>query len=128
MGKIVPSLLRSSRCTPTASAAFSTSTRLPIAQPNPRLNFDDPSLEALLQDVDITMHARSRREKTPMHELEILSSRNVEAEALHEDYDQVTHGNLPRKSPAALFGSQLMGSVVLPLQMQGQIQHLISGG
>lgn len=109
-----------------ATFAFSSSSRLATAQPNPKLNLD-PSLQTLLQDVDMALHSRSKRQKKPPLELEIIPSQYGEAEAIPEDYDQEGHEDLPRKSPAALFGSQRIGAVVLPLELQDTIQCLIYG-
>jgi hypothetical protein len=95
-------------------------------QPNPRLDLD-PSLQTLLQDVDIALQSHPKKERKSVHELEIISLQNVEAVTQHEQYGLETDENLPRKSPAALFGSQRTGSVVLPLELQDQIQCLISG-
>lgn len=107
------------------AAAFGSLSRLAAAQPNPRLNNLD--LETLLQDVDIALHNHSRTHRKTPQELEVIPLQSGEAEIIPDSYDREFHENLPRKSPAALFGSQQLGAVVLPLELQDTIQRLISG-
>jgi hypothetical protein len=97
----------------------------PIQEPKPSLNLD-PSLQTLLQDVDMALHSYTKTERKTPNELEVLSQEGG-AETSSENFDQDTSVNLPRKSPAAQFGSQGVGSVVLPLELQDTIHRLISG-
>lgn len=110
---------------PCAVLLFNSFSNSATAQPNPRLNLD-PNLQTLLQDVDMALHSYAKKRKQPLHELEVIPSESGEALAIPEDYDQKSD-DLPRKSPAALFGSQRLGAVVLPLELQDAIQRLISG-
>ncbi len=120
--RVLPLYTRNNACTSLALNWFSSSAK---AQPNPRLDLD-PGLQTLLQDVDMALHSHTKKRKPLLHELEIIPSEREEALVIPEDYDQKA-GDLPRKSPAALFGSQQIGAVVLPLELQDTIQRLISG-
>ncbi|KAJ4485621.1 mitochondrial small ribosomal subunit Rsm22-domain-containing protein, partial [Lentinula aciculospora] len=96
-------------------------------QVNPSLNLD-PSLKALLKDVDISL----TRHKTsvPSHrELDIIPSEPFEESpiAIWDVGISVSEEeSLDRKSPAAIFGSQGIGAVILPLELQNSINLLIS--
>lgn len=103
--------------------------------PNTPLELD-PAFQALLRDVEISL-----RNKIPDG---VLSAGHVprELEALPQDpeteLDYLTSAELDvgdeavghkegRKSPAAAFGSQRIGAVVLPLELQSSIQRMIAG-
>lgn len=120
--RVPPLFVGNKACTILSSNSYSTSAP---AQPNPRLDLD-PTLQTLLQDVDLSLHSYAKKHKQPLHELEVVPSEAGEALATPEDYDRKSD-DLPRKSPAALFGSQRFGAVVLPLELQDAIQRLISG-
>ena len=103
----------------------------------PPLNLD-PSLQTLLKDVDISLkHAKV--ESTPpiaMRELEVLDDvLAAQHEVSMDDWSPLDPFEIKveleqseeRKSPAALFGSQRIGMVVLPLELQSAISHLIAG-
>ncbi|KAJ3571566.1 hypothetical protein NP233_g3678 [Leucocoprinus birnbaumii] len=124
--QILPLYARCNGRLPATVAAFSSSTRLASPQPNPRINLD-PSLQTLLQDVDMALHNHARKDKKHIHHLEVISSTESGTEEIDfETDDNETHDSAPRKSPAALFGSQRIGAVTLPLELQQTIQHLIS--
>ncbi|KAF9075038.1 mitochondrial small ribosomal subunit Rsm22-domain-containing protein [Rhodocollybia butyracea] len=105
--------------------ALSSSTAA-LGKVNPSLNLD-PSLQALLKDVDISL----TRHKTsfPSHrELDIIPPEmDLNSEITVQDpEDSFQEDSLERKSPAAVFGSKGIGAVVLPLEMQNSINLLIS--
>ncbi|TFK77519.1 Rsm22-domain-containing protein [Pluteus cervinus] len=87
-------------------------------QPNPPLHLD-PSLRALLQDVDISL-GNYNPKGTKLHQLEVVSNLQS-SDVVDEDVESVR-----RKSPAALFGSQGIGAVILPDQLQASINLIIS--
>ena len=63
-----------------------------------------------------------------MKELEILSSTDSdEAAVLMLDEEDEYERSGERKSPAAFYGSQQIGQVILPNQLQNTINVLISG-
>lgn len=90
------------------------------SHPNPPLDLD-PSLQALLKDVDISLSQNKSRPPVPRREL---------AEDLPETVTSLVEElqeHAQRKSPAAQFGSQQIGAVVLPPQLQTSINLLIFG-
>ena len=102
--------------------------------PNAPLELD-PAFQALLRDVEISLRNKNSRETPTSHvprELELfphdphatvdyLTSAELDAQ---DDNDGRREG---RKSPAAAFGSQRIGAVVLPLELQSTISRMISG-
>lgn len=96
----------------------------------------DPSYRALLDDINMAVSRNKSRltdpgRAAPPRELEVfpndptisqdrLSSEELDAQ--EDDLDRKEH----RKSPAALFGSQRIGAVTLPLELQNSISRLIS--
>jgi hypothetical protein len=106
--------------------ALSSSTAA-LGKINPSLNLD-PSLQALLKDVDISL-TRHKTSFSPHRELDIIPPEiDLNSEiAVQDPEDSVLEDSLERKSPAALFGSKGIGAVVLPLEMQNSINLLISG-
>lgn len=89
---------------------------------NPSLDLD-PSLQALLKDVDISL--TRHKVSVPSHrELDIIPSQSIEES--REVEISVQEDSLERKSPAAIFGSQRFGSIILPLELQNSINLLIS--
>lgn len=97
------------------------------AQPNPPLDLD-PSFQALLRDVDISLERHNPKGAAPpsRRELEALPVEGTEDSLLlpndapHDEYSF-------RKSPAAHFGSQRIGAVILPLELQASITSIIAG-
>jgi hypothetical protein len=116
-------------------AAFNSSA--PNSSLRPPLNLD-PSLQTLLKDVDISLkHAKVENPPpTVMRELEVLHDvLAVQNEIAMNDWAPLDPSEIkveseqsekPR-SPAALFGSQRIGMVILPLELQSAINHLIAG-
>lgn len=106
--------------------------------PNAPLDLD-PSLRELLRDADLSLlkhrsrqgssdvlQASTRRElevfpNDPSPEVEYLTPEELD---LHDDQE---HDKEHRKSPAALFVSQRIGSVIIPLELQDTITRLIAG-
>ncbi|KAG7452133.1 Rsm22-domain-containing protein [Guyanagaster necrorhizus] len=100
--------------------AFS-STSVSRRGPNPRLNLD-PSLQALLNDVDITLLHHKAQDQPVFKELEVVQ----EADPLLDyEEDELPSEKSTRKSPAATFGSKQIGAVILPLELQNAIMALI---
>ena len=119
------------------------------ARPNRPLDLD-PALQALLNDVDLSLmraNSKSRAKRksqqsssshdtftpAPRRELEVLETiADVESEEKSwvEPDQEDMEGPFPsteRKSPAASFGSRSIGAVVLPFELQRSILRLISG-
>jgi hypothetical protein len=84
----------------------------------------DPSLEALLKDVDISLQNYKTQHKH--RELDVLEiSEDLKDTELDEEPSE-DEGYLGRKSPAAHFGSDKIGSMVIPHELQNAINELIS--
>lgn len=103
---------------------FSSSSVITNRQLKPPLHLD-PSLKALLKDVDMSL---LKRKNAPPHRLlEVLFEEpdiivdSKRAVPVEEDLE------LGKKSPAADFGSQKIGAVVLPPQLAKSINQLIQG-
>jgi hypothetical protein len=94
------------------------------AQPNARIDVD-PGLAALLKDVDVSIarHKAGAAARTP-RELEVLGDPQL---APSVEQDDEPDGRDARKSPAARFGSDGPGAVVLPLELENAITKLIEG-
>lgn len=112
----------------------STSTSVSSHGPNAPLELD-PSLEALLKDADMALLNHKTRRQHPEtelpRELEILSFEETEQlSATHEGEEEEVGPVTPRKqrkSPAASFGSQAIGSVYIPSELRNTIERLIAG-
>jgi hypothetical protein len=94
----------------------------------------DPSLRSLLKDVDISLaHHQSHHSRSPPRALEELSADQSLTEAVVADDEASVEEEMlesdrnRRKSPAAQFGSQRIGAVVLPLELQRSIGAIIAG-
>ncbi|OSX67019.1 hypothetical protein POSPLADRAFT_1164299 [Postia placenta MAD-698-R-SB12] len=121
-----------------AVAAFS-STAIPFShQPNAPLDLD-PSFRELLKDVEMSLLRQASRHATAPNpharahrELEIYPRDPAELDVhfgeddLEATEDDVSSGKEGRKSPAAFFGSQRIGQVVLPLELQNTVSRLIA--
>lgn len=94
------------------------------SHPNPPLDLD-PSLQALLKDVDISLSQTKSRPLVPRRELEALPTEDLPETVTSLVEELQEHAQ--RKSPAAQFGSQQIGAVVLPPQLQTSINLLIFG-
>ncbi|KAF5374983.1 hypothetical protein D9758_000528 [Tetrapyrgos nigripes] len=90
---------------------------------NPPLNLD-PSLQALLKDVDISLTRHNLSPRAPPKELDVVPYDHSNESST--DFVDEIESELDRKSPAALFGSQRIGAVVLPLELQNSINLLIT--
>ncbi|KAI0361117.1 Rsm22-domain-containing protein [Trametes cingulata] len=100
--------------------------------PNAPLDLD-PAFQALLRDVEMSLKSQFEHSgRNVPRELELfpqdpdatvdyLTSTELDAQD-----DGLGHRER-RKSPAALFGSQRIGSVVLPLEMQTSIGRMVAG-
>ena len=106
------------------NSAFSLALKSFSSNPNPPLDLD-PSLQVLLKDVDISLSHTKTRPPLPQRELEAFPIKDIEKNALSLDEGLSDHAQ--RKSPAAHFGSQQIGAVILPSQLQTSIDLLISG-
>jgi hypothetical protein len=120
-----------------AGPRLTTSARASISQPNAPLDLD-PSLQALLRDVDVSLMRHKTRVSSGLDDPMTRKHRELE---VYEDVDEAslvprtTHDELEydddsagsRKSPAAAFGSRQIGAVVLPLELQNAITRLIEG-
>ena len=103
-------------------------------QPNAPLELD-PAFQALLKDVEISIRNRIPDTSTAIRgprELELIPHgpdvthdylTSAELDAQDSDGNHADN----RKSPAASFGSQRIGAVVLPLELQLSIERLIAG-
>lgn len=107
--------------------------------PNNTLDLD-PSYRQLLQDIDITLKKHSLDPVKPRRELEVLKGDSTSAihEITSEDWVSMDsassklfveedHDSGHRKSPATLFGSDQLGTVIIPLELQTAINLLIAG-
>ena len=135
-------MLRSARCAGltrallSRTANISTTAKAGVHHPNAPLDLD-PSLQALLSDVDISLARHKARSSMneptirPRQELEVFADESAAvdgAELREEDTEDVESDHQDsRKSPAALFGSQRVGAIVLPLELQNAIIKLIEG-
>ena len=101
---------------------------------NPPLKLD-PGLQALLRDVDISLKNSKKCLPKPK-ELEIVTG--VDSSPLHglsvTEWSSMEIGvdlgdveRESRKSPAAIFGSNQVGSVILPQELQSAVEAIIAG-
>ncbi|KAI0756542.1 mitochondrial small ribosomal subunit Rsm22-domain-containing protein [Daedaleopsis nitida] len=106
------------------------STSVPHAvHPNAPLELD-PAFQALLKDVEISLHNKASGSFTPRElevypddpdaEMDYLTSAELDAQ------DDLLDKKEGRKSPAAAFGSQRVASVVLPSELQSTIGRMIA--
>jgi len=90
----------------------------------------DPSFKVLLKDIDISLHKARHTQvdngRSLLRELEEFPDDSLENDVQPEDEDSLEPRAL-RKSPAAHFGSQKIGAVVIPSELQESIETLISG-
>lgn len=119
----------------TVSAFSSTAGAHVASQPKPSLTLD-PSLKSLLHDVDISLMPKHTgiEDPTSTSARELQALENEEGEV---EYYDLGPGDYPieehaqrredRKSPAARFGSDGVGTVVLPSELQRTVTALIEG-
>jgi hypothetical protein len=113
---------------------ISTSARIYAQEPKARVELD-PSLQALLADVDVSIARHKARLADPAsqtlrrhRELEVFSDLALnEPLPVAAAEDDEHEGVDTRKSPAAAFGSHAFGHVVLPLELENSINKLIEG-
>ena len=107
---------------------ISTSVARHAYQPNAPLDLD-PSMKALLRDANMsllnhkTRHHSKDASNDSLRELELLPTEPDDVEELVLLPDE----RVGRKSPAARFGSQQTGAVILPDELQGSINSVIQG-
>ncbi|KAI6153974.1 mitochondrial small ribosomal subunit Rsm22-domain-containing protein [Pisolithus tinctorius] len=115
-------------------ATLSSSAVLRSAQPNPSVPLD-PTLKTLLQGVDLSVSGHKKRTAGNVHsrtlrELEPFQDEHGDV-AYHGMDDERSalgesvQGREDRKSPAARFGSNGIGAVILPAELQRAIVSLI---
>lgn len=106
-------------------------------QPNAPVELD-PSYASLLKDTDMSIHRHKARQTIPdshrpqvtsLRELEIFPSDSVDDHLTFEELEDQEAGQsrTEQKSPAAVFGSQRIGAVILPFELNQTITRLISG-
>lgn len=114
-----------------SSKISSTTSRYSL--PNAPLNLD-PSLQSLLRDINISLK-NSKHSAARHNELEIVNGvdSSLHAISLKEWSSMKINDELgdevrePPKSPAAIFGSNQIGSVILPQELRDAIESIISG-
>lgn len=106
--------------------------------PNAPLDLD-PSLKTLLRDTDMAILGHKSRHGEALNsnhqmlrELEVYPDDPLAKDAYLspeelDDMENEEHNRDTRKSPAALFGSQRFGAIVMPLELQNTITKLIAG-
>ncbi|RPD65034.1 Rsm22-domain-containing protein [Lentinus tigrinus ALCF2SS1-6] len=101
--------------------------------PNAPLELD-PAFQALLRDIDISLRNKTQEHTSssrgprelevfphdPESEADYLSSAELDAR------DDLLNQKEGRKSPAAAFGSQRIGAVVLPFELQSSIGRMVA--
>lgn len=104
-------------------------------QPKPSLTLD-PSLKSLLHDVDMSLMSKHQGTEdptsTPARELQALENDVGEIEYYELDPEEYSmeeplQRREARKSPAARFGSDGFGTVILPPELQDTVTALIEG-
>ncbi|THH19690.1 hypothetical protein EW146_g1524 [Bondarzewia mesenterica] len=112
------------------SVSFSSSSSLASQHLNAPLDID-PTFKALLKDVDMSLlrhksrHHHADETGSKLRELEVYPDQALEGEETLLD-EEGNDSRTTRKSPAAHFGSQSVGAVVLPHELQNSVQSLIS--
>jgi hypothetical protein len=93
-------------------------------QPNAPLDIDE-SFRDILQDIGNSAVDQKLNAPPRIHELTAYPTDSEPDKLTH--LDDEPHTSIDRKSPAALFGSQRIGAVVIPQELQQTISGLISG-
>lgn len=93
-------------------------------QPNAPLDLDE-SFKTILQDIGDSGLDQKLNAIPRIHELTAYPTDSKPGNLTHLDDEPYTP--IERKSPAALFGSQRLGAVVVPQELQQTISGLISG-
>jgi hypothetical protein len=95
-------------------------------QPNAPLDLDN-SFRVILRDVDNSISEQKLKRHHPSPELSVYPTVSQSTELAHRDDEDEGSVRAERKSPAAHFGSQQLGAVVIPRELQQRISSLISG-
>ena len=99
-------------------------------QPNAPLDLDN-SFRVILRDVDNSISEQKlKRHHHPspgIQELSVYPTVSQSTELAHRGDEDERSVRAERKSPAAHFGSQQLGAVVIPRELQQRISTLISG-
>ncbi|KAH8835675.1 mitochondrial small ribosomal subunit Rsm22-domain-containing protein [Flagelloscypha sp. PMI_526] len=82
-----------------------------------------PSYQSLMKDIDMSVRKARHYPKPNEKVLEVISE---DFPHPNDDWDTLPDSPTGRKSPAAAFGSQQVGSVLLPLELQTAITSFIS--
>lgn len=118
--------------------ALSSSASTRAVQPNPPVTLD-PTLKTLLQGVDLSVSSHKKKvegelHSRPLRELEPFQDDKGDVAYYSDTADnesdaliEPTQRREDRKSPAARFGANRIGSVVLPPELQRAITSLING-
>ncbi|KAI9511726.1 Rsm22-domain-containing protein [Russula earlei] len=95
-------------------------------QPNAPLDIDK-SFRTILQDIDasiVEQKLRGHHPRPDVHELTVYPTGSQPTELVRQDGEEDVRAE--RKSPSALFGSQQLGVVAIPQELQQTISALIS--
>lgn len=110
---------------------LSSTTATRYSLPNAPLNLD-PSLDALLRDIDISLK-NSKQGLAKHKELKIVTGSSPHQEICLKEWSSMEPnadlGDVERespKSPAAIFGSNQIGSVILPQELRFAIEAIVS--
>jgi hypothetical protein len=104
--------------------SFLRSSQFSSHQPNAPLDIDE-SFKTILQDIGNSTVDQKLNALPRIHELTAYPTDSEPGKLAHLDNEP--HTSIDRKSPAALFGSQRIGAVVIPQELQQTISGLISG-
>ena len=114
----------------TRHSRFLSGLNLASHHPNAPLDID-PAFKALLRDVDMSLlHHKSRHHhaedtRPKLRELEVYPEQDLVSEVVPNEEE--SESRMSRKSPAAIFGSQSIGAVIIPDELRESVQTLISG-
>jgi hypothetical protein len=120
-------LLRSRRTL--RAVPFSRFSSFSSHQPNAPLDLDK-SFRASLRDIDSSISEQKLKRHHPPLDIHELSAYPTDSQSQQTElarHDGEGDLRAERKSPAAHFGSQRLGAVVLPQELKQSISALISG-
>lgn len=96
-------------------------------QPNAPLDLDK-SFRAILRDIDNSITEQKLKGHHPLpHTYELTAYPTDPEPTEFAHHDDEGSARAERKSPAALFGSQRLGAVVIPQELKQTISAFISG-
>jgi hypothetical protein len=104
--------------------SFLRSSQFSSHQPNAPLDIDE-SFKTILQDIGNSTVDQKLNALPRIHELTAYPTDSEPGKLAHLDNEP--HTSIDRKSPAALFGSQRIGAVVIPQELQQTISGLNIG-